>query len=70
MVDDRVNRQEFVLDSPGIGIYIPPLVWAVQYKYSPDAVLLVLASEFYDASDYIRDYSDFLNYRPPNDPAE
>ena len=70
MVDDRVNRQEFVLDSPGIGIYIPPLVWAVQYKYSPDAVLLVLASEFYDASDYIRDYSDFLNYRPHNDPAE
>jgi acetyltransferase-like isoleucine patch superfamily enzyme len=70
LVDDQTNRQEFVLDSPGIGIYIPPMVWAVQYKYSPDAVLLVLASEFYNPSDYIRDYSTFLNYKPDHDPVE
>ena len=63
LVDDKVHRQEFVLDSPGIGIHVPPLVWAVEYKYSPDAVLLVLASDFYDASDYIRDYSEFLSFR-------
>jgi acetyltransferase-like isoleucine patch superfamily enzyme/dTDP-4-dehydrorhamnose 3,5-epimerase-like enzyme len=60
LVDDGVNRQEFELDSPGIGVYIPPMVWAVEYKYSPDAVLLVLASDLYDASDYIREYSEFL----------
>jgi UDP-2-acetamido-3-amino-2,3-dideoxy-glucuronate N-acetyltransferase len=36
------------------------MVWGVQYKYSSDAVLLVFASDFYDPSDYIRDYSDFL----------
>ncbi len=46
------------------------MVWAVEYKYSPDAVLLVLASDFYDASDYIRDYSEFLAYsESPKDMA-
>jgi UDP-2-acetamido-3-amino-2,3-dideoxy-glucuronate N-acetyltransferase len=60
MVDDGQNRAEFVLDRPGLGVYIPPMVWAAQYLYSPDAVLLVLASAAYDAADYIRDYDDFL----------
>jgi hypothetical protein len=36
------------------------MTWAVQYKYTPDAVLLVLASHAYDPDDYIRTYSDFL----------
>jgi hypothetical protein len=36
------------------------MVWTVQYDYSPDAVLLVLASELYDAQEYIRDYAEFL----------
>ena len=36
------------------------MVWALQYKYTADAVLLVLASDYYDPSDYIRDYAEFL----------
>jgi hypothetical protein len=36
------------------------LVWAVEYKYSADAVLLVFASHAYDAADYVRDYDEFL----------
>jgi hypothetical protein len=36
------------------------MVWGIQYKYSEDAVLLVLASDKYDAGSYIRDYSEFL----------
>jgi len=63
MVDDGTNREEFVLDSPSLGVHIPPMVWAVQYKYSPDAVLLVFASDVYDAADYIRDYTEFLALR-------
>lgn len=63
VVDDGNNRQEFVLDHPSLGVYIPPMVWAVQYKYSPDAVLLVFASDFYDPADYIRDYTEFLAIR-------
>jgi UDP-2-acetamido-3-amino-2,3-dideoxy-glucuronate N-acetyltransferase len=60
VVDNGEARQEFILDRPDIGLHIPPKVWGIQYKYSPDAVLLVLASENYDPLDYIRDYNEFL----------
>lgn len=60
VADDGVHRQEFILSKPTQGLYLPPLTWATQYKYSPDAVLLVLASEHYNAKDYIRDYDEFL----------
>lgn len=60
LVEDGTKRQEFLLNSPQTALYIPPMVWAVQYKFSKDAYLLVLASDPYDESDYIRDYSDFL----------
>ncbi|HEY4442396.1 MAG TPA: WxcM-like domain-containing protein [Candidatus Elarobacter sp.] len=63
MADDGVNREEFVLDDPATAIHLPPMTWGVQYKYSPDAVLLVLASDFYDAADYIRDYAEFKALR-------
>jgi UDP-2-acetamido-3-amino-2,3-dideoxy-glucuronate N-acetyltransferase len=59
VADDGVNRDEFVLDSPAIGVHLPALTWGVQYKYSSDAVLLVFASEYYDNKEYIRDYSEF-----------
>ena len=61
LADDGVNRTEVLLDSPDKGIYLPPMVWGVQYKYSEDAVLLVFASHHYDGSDYIRNYSEFLD---------
>lgn len=59
MVDDGKIRQEYLLDRPNLGIYIPPMVWGVQYNYSPDAVIIVFASEFYDELDYIRCYDEF-----------
>jgi UDP-2-acetamido-3-amino-2,3-dideoxy-glucuronate N-acetyltransferase len=60
VVDDGRRRAEVVLDSPRRGVYVPPMVWATQYRYSADAVLLVLASQEYEAKDYIRSYDDFL----------
>ena len=60
VVDNGRNRDEIVLNGPQIGLHIPPMIWATQYKYSPDAVLLVLASDVYDAADYIRNYDEFL----------
>jgi acetyltransferase-like isoleucine patch superfamily enzyme/dTDP-4-dehydrorhamnose 3,5-epimerase-like enzyme len=60
VADDGENRQEFVLNSPGVGLYLPPMIWGIQYKYSDNAVLLVLASHAYDADDYVRDYDEFL----------
>ena len=60
LADDGINRTEVLLDSPDKGIYLPPMVWGVQYKYSKDAMLLVFASHNYDAADYIRIYSEYL----------
>jgi UDP-2-acetamido-3-amino-2,3-dideoxy-glucuronate N-acetyltransferase len=61
VADDGQERQEFVLDRPDVGLYLPPMTWGIQYRYSPDAVLLVLASHPYDSADYIRDYGQFLS---------
>jgi hypothetical protein len=60
VADDGSAREEFLLDDPSFGLHLPPLTWGVQYKYSPDAVLLVFASEFYDSAEYIRDYAEFI----------
>lgn len=60
VIDDGKNRDEINLNTPTIGLYIPPMIWGIQYKYTSDAVLLVLASHTYDADDYIRDYDLFL----------
>ena len=62
VVDNGRNRKEIKLDNPRIGLYVPPGIWGIQYKYSSDAVLAVFASHEYDDDDYIRQYSDFLSY--------
>jgi UDP-2-acetamido-3-amino-2,3-dideoxy-glucuronate N-acetyltransferase len=59
VADDGRNRQQFLLNSPDVGIHLPPMTWGIQYKYSKGAVLLVFASHNYDTADYIRDYSEF-----------
>lgn len=61
LADDGSQRQVFVLDSPTLGIHLSPMIWGTQYRYSRDAVLLVFASEPYDADDYIRSYDEFLD---------
>ena len=60
VVDDSQNRAEILLNRPNLGLHIPPMIWATEYKYSQDAVLMVLASDVYKADDYIRDYDQFL----------
>jgi carbonic anhydrase/acetyltransferase-like protein (isoleucine patch superfamily)/dTDP-4-dehydrorhamnose 3,5-epimerase-like enzyme len=60
VVDDGHDRVEVLLESPDMGVYLPPLTWGIQYKYSSDAVLLVFASHYYEAEDYIRDYDEFI----------
>ena len=60
VADDGQRRVEVRLDSLDTGLYLPPMIWGVQYQYSSDAELLVFASHHYDADDYIRDYEDFL----------
>lgn len=61
MVDDGNVREEYQLNQPHKALYVPPMVWAAQFNYSKEAVLLVLASDQYDPDDYVRDYSAFLS---------
>jgi UDP-2-acetamido-3-amino-2,3-dideoxy-glucuronate N-acetyltransferase len=61
--DDGEAREEVLLNSPDLGIYLPPMTWWTQYKHSPDSVLMVLASEPYEPADYLRDYDEFLHVR-------
>jgi UDP-2-acetamido-3-amino-2,3-dideoxy-glucuronate N-acetyltransferase len=63
VVDDGRSRQEIGLDRPDFGLYLPPMVWGVQYRFSPDAVLLVFASHPYDPDDYVRNYEQFLELK-------
>lgn len=68
--DDGTQRQEFLLDDPTVAIHLPRMVWGTQYKYTEDAVLLVLASHPYDAGDYLRNYDDFLVARRRHDASK
>lgn len=60
LLDDGAQRCEVTLDRPDMGVFMPELIWGTQYRYSPDAVLLVFASRPYEAEDYLRTYDDFL----------
>ena len=60
VVDNGRSRSEVVLSDPTMGLYLPPLVWGIQYKFEADTVLQVNASHPYEAADYIRDYDTFL----------
>jgi len=60
VLDNGARREEVWLDCPTRGLVIQDMVWREMYDFSKDCVLLVLASEHYDESDYIRDYDDFL----------
>jgi UDP-2-acetamido-3-amino-2,3-dideoxy-glucuronate N-acetyltransferase len=61
--DDGITSQELVLDRDDYGLLMPPLTYGRQFNYSQDAVLLVLTSHAYDASDYIDDYEEFLQIK-------
>lgn len=62
LVDDGTHRRTYVLDSPSVGLYMPALTWGSQFDYSADCVLGVFASLPYDANDYIRTYSKFIQF--------
>ncbi len=59
-VDNGYEQQVIELNRPRMGLYLPRMVWKDMYDFSPDSVLLVLASEHYDGEEYIRDYDDYI----------
>ncbi len=60
LMDDGVSREEVWLDAPDKAIRISRMIWHEMHDFSSDCVLLVLASDHYDESDYIRSYPAFL----------
>ena len=66
MLDDGHSQRVFQLNRSNVGIYIAPGIWRVLDDFSSGSVCLVLASEKYDASDYINDYDEFVSYKSGN----
>jgi len=62
-LDDGLEKKTFVLDKPWKGLMVVPGLWRDMDNFSGGAVLMVLASEHYDESDYIRNYNEFLRYK-------
>lgn len=62
LLDDGRERKKVLLDRPNKGLYLSPGLWREMHDFSEDAVLMVLASQLYDESDYIRDYQEFLRF--------
>ena len=60
LLDDGYEKEEILLDKPYRGLYIGPNIWREMFDFSKDAVLLVLASQYYDEDDYVRDYAGFI----------
>ncbi|WP_373073749.1 FdtA/QdtA family cupin domain-containing protein [Sulfurimonas sp.] len=60
VLDNGNKREEVILTNPNQGLYIEGLIWREMKDFSEDCVLMVIASEHYDESDYIREYNDFL----------
>ena len=69
-VYDGIRERVYILNKPHMGVYIPRMIWKDMYDFSKDSVLLVLASEYYDESEYIRDKRNYefemLSYRIDN----
>lgn len=60
VLDDGSERVEVFLDNPAQGLLIESFMWREMYDFSVDCVLMVLADQLYDETDYIRDYSQFI----------
>ncbi|MER2520129.1 MAG: FdtA/QdtA family cupin domain-containing protein [Bdellovibrionales bacterium] len=60
MIDDGNAQKTYTLSQPCQGLYICPMIWRELTNFSPDAICMVLASEYYDEDDYFRDYKQFL----------
>lgn len=62
LLDSGKEKVHVKLDKPTEGLILDSNIWREMYDFTPDAVLMVLASDYYNESDYIRDYDEFLRY--------
>ncbi len=59
-IDEDKNEVIYELNEPNQGVYLPKMVWKEMYDFTEDSVLMVLTNEYYDSSEYIRDFDDFV----------
>lgn len=69
-VKDGKEEKVFVLNKPHMGLYIPTMLWKDMYDFSENSILLVLASEHYDNSEYIRDFEEYKKIVNENDMSQ
>lgn len=62
LLDNGIERKKVFLEKPYEGLYVPCNMWREMYDFSEDAVLMVLASDYYNEGDYIRDYQEFVEH--------
>lgn len=60
VMDDGKDKQEVILSTPDKGLLIDAMQWHEMYDFSEDCVLMVLAADYYNENDYIRDYNIFI----------
>ena len=61
-LDDGTNQMDIRVEDPSMGVYLGPELWHTMYDFSDDCVLMVMASDYYNESDYIRNYDEFKTY--------
>ena len=59
LMDDGNEKETVILDTPAIGLVIDVMQWHEMHDFSEDCILMVLASDYYNEADYIRDYDEF-----------
>ncbi len=60
ILDDGNVKSEYMLDKPNKGLFVDKMFWREMHDFSEDCILMVLASEYYEEEDYIRDYEEFI----------
>lgn len=62
LLDDGENKEVVVLNNPTEGLFVDKLIWHEMFDFSEGAILMSLASDYYNESDYLRNYDDFIKY--------
>ncbi len=60
-IDENRNEVVYELNEPNQGLYLPKMVWKEMYDFTEDSVLMVLTNEYYDSTEYIRDFETFVH---------
>ncbi len=63
LLDDAKTKRLVHLNQPNIGLHVPPGIWASEINFSSGSICLVLVSHLYDSADYLRSYSDFIEFK-------